>query len=106
MLMQYTRPFIAEAQLTMTVAYSYRSEFTGNTTSPAEAAVKSLPGYGVMNASATLLSANGPWKVNVWVKNVLDRTYRTRAKDDGVNSYVDFFGEPRSAGLTLSYVFD
>ncbi len=103
--MEYSRDVYADALMTLTMAYNYRSEFTGNTSSLSDAAINSLPGYGVMNASAMFEEDGGPWRLNLWVKNLLDRTYRTRTKSDGLDSYVDFFGEPRSLGVTLSYGF-
>ncbi|MES2625327.1 MAG: TonB-dependent receptor [Pseudomonadota bacterium] len=104
-LAQYSQNIISDALLTLTMAYNYRSEFTGNTTSLADRAINTLSGYGVLDASAMVGQEGKPWKINMWVKNLLDKAYRTRVKDDGVNSYVEFFGEPRSVGVTLSYTF-
>jgi outer membrane receptor protein involved in Fe transport len=82
------------------MGYNYRSEFAGSQPSLVDAAVNKLPGYGVFDFSATLKRDTGPWDVTFWVKNLMDKTYRTRTKADGVNSYVEFFGEPRSIGVT------
>lgn len=41
------------------------------------------------------------WNLAFWIKNIFDETYRTRVKSDGLQSYADYFGQPRSVGAAL-----
>lgn len=102
---KYRHNIATDKTLEWVLGYHYRSEFAGSQPSLADAAINQLPGYGVVDFSATLKKNGGPWDLVFWVKNLTDKTYRTRAKSDGVNSYVEFFGEPRSFGVTALYQF-
>jgi iron complex outermembrane receptor protein len=82
--------------------WNWRSDFSGHHYSLLDSAVNHLPGYALLNASATLSSTGGLWKGQFWMRNVMDKSYRTRVKADGLNSYIDVFGEPRSFGVTLT----
>ena len=85
------------------LALQAMSDFAGYQSSPVDAAVNQLPGYARIDASVTY-SANGShWQWMLWSRNLVDKVYRTRVKSDGLNSYVEFFGEPRSVGLTASW---
>ena len=64
--------------------------------------------YAIVNASANY--KHGNWNVNVWARNLFDKDYYTRGFFFGNNpakGYADEnfkqFGEPRVAGVTLSY---
>jgi len=64
--------------------------------------------YAIVNASANYKRGN--WNVNVWARNLFDKDYYTRGFFFGNNpekGYADEnfkqFGEPRVAGVTLSY---
>ncbi|HEY0960748.1 MAG TPA: TonB-dependent receptor [Pseudomonadales bacterium] len=85
------------------VGYDYRTDFAGHQSVPAEAAVNYLPGYGVMNASIGLGKNGSPWRARLWTHNMLGKTYRTRVKGDGLNSFIEMFGEPRSFGIDIEY---
>ena len=85
------------------VAYDYRTDFAGHQSVPAEAAVNYLPGYGVMNAAIGLGKTASPWRARLWTHNMLGKTYRTRVKGDGLNSFIEMFGEPRSVGIDIEY---
>lgn len=85
------------------VAYDYRTDFAGHQSVPAEAAVNYLPGYGVMNGSVGFGKNGSPWRARLWIHNMLGKTYRTRVKADGVNSFIEMFGEPRSLGIDIEY---
>lgn len=84
------------------LGWNWRSEFSGHLYSPVDAAINHLPGYALLNASATLSSDAGQWTARLWVRNLTDKRYRSRVKTDGLNSYFDVYGEPRSLGVTLS----
>lgn len=88
--------------LDLGLGWNWRSAFSGHHYSAIDAAINHLPGYAVLNASATLSSNAGNWKAQFWLRNLADKSYRTRVKTDGLNSYFDVFGEPRSFGVTLS----
>jgi iron complex outermembrane receptor protein len=85
------------------VAYDYRTDFAGHQSIPAEEALNYLPGYGLMNASVGFGNAQSPWRARLWVHNLLDKTYRTRVKGDGLDSFIEMFGEPRSLGIDIEY---
>jgi iron complex outermembrane receptor protein len=93
---------LGAGSLDLGLGWNWRSEFSGHHYSLLDRAVNHLPGYALLNASATLSSIEGNWKAQFWVRNVTDRTYRSRVKADGLNSYIDVFGEPRSFGVTLT----
>ena len=64
--------------------------------------------YAIVNASANY--KHGNWNVNVWARNLFDKDFYTRGFFFGNNpakGYADEnfkqFGEPRVAGVTLSY---
>lgn len=88
--------------LELGAGWNWRSDFSGHHYSRLDSAVNHLPGYALFNASATLSSNAGNWKGQFWVRNVMDKSYRTRVKADGLNSYIDVFGEPRSFGVTFT----
>jgi iron complex outermembrane receptor protein len=93
---------LAGGALDLAMGWNWRSAFSGHHYSMIDEAVNKLPGYALFNASATLSSPSGRWKGQFWMRNVSDKTYRTRVKADGLNSYIDVFGEPRSVGVTLT----
>lgn len=96
------RHAMAAGSLDLDLGWNWRSEFSGHLYSPVDAAINHLPGYSLLNASATLASDSGNWKARFWMRNVTDKRYKTRVKSDGLNSFFDVFGEPRSFGITLS----
>src|SRR5690606_13691293 len=85
--------------------YHYRSAFSGHADVPAEAAVGELPGYGVANLRVDLEDGEAGWTLGLWVRNLLNETYVTRVKHDGLFSYMEMFGEPRSWGVESRYVW-
>jgi iron complex outermembrane receptor protein len=93
----------SDLQLDWNLAYDYRTDFAGRQSIPAEAALHHLPGYGVLNAGVGLGKTGSPWRIRVWGHNILSKTYRTRIKGDGLNSFIEFFGEPRSMGVDVEY---
>ena len=93
----------AGGTLQWALAYQLRSDFAGYQSSPIDAAVNKLPGYGRVDASLSWSAAQSHWQWMLWTRNLTDKTYRTRVKSDGLDSYVEFFGEPRAVGLTASW---
>lgn len=87
------------------LGWNWRSSFSGHHYSPVDRAINALPGYGLVNASVSLSSLQGRWQAQFWARNLTDKTYRTRVKADGLNSYIDIFGEPRSFGVNLTHRF-
>ena len=81
--------------------YDYRSDFSGELTSLADQAIRKTVGYGIANLYLKLLPENSPWEFGFWVKNLSDKVYRSRVKADGLMSYMDIFGEPRSIGASV-----
>jgi outer membrane receptor protein involved in Fe transport len=93
----------AGGTLQWALAYQLISDFAGYQSSPIDAAVNKLPGYGRVDASLSWSAAQSHWQWMLWTRNLTDKTYRTRVKSDGLDSYVEFFGEPRAVGLTASW---
>jgi iron complex outermembrane receptor protein len=102
-LMHYLQDMSTGLQLDWTLAWNYRTDFAGQQSAPAEQAVNYLPAYGLLNAGVSLSRPGQPWKGSLWVRNAAGKTYRTRVKADGLGSFIEMFGEPRSAGLALEY---
>lgn len=103
LLARYHQTLAGDLALDWTLGWSYRSNFSGAHSVVAEEAVNYLPGYALVNAGLALARAGQPWSGSIWIRNALDKTYRTRVKSDGVNSYVEMFGEPRSVGVAVEY---
>jgi iron complex outermembrane receptor protein len=64
----------------------------------------SIPGYGLLNARATLgeiAVGSGTLSVAIWAKNLADRQYIYVNTGFGAISY----GEPRTVGVNLTYAF-
>ncbi len=101
--LRHQQSLAAGFQLNWMLSYSFMSDFSGHQPSLVDAAVNNLPGYGKFDASISAAANNSPWQLSVWAKNLTSKIYRTRVKDDGLNSYVEFFGEPRSVGISISY---
>lgn len=98
------RQSLANGQsLQWALAYQVMSDFAGYQSSMVDAAVNQLPGYGRFDASLTWSATQSHWQLVLWSRNLTDKTWRTRVKSDGLDSYVEFFGEPRSVGLTASW---
>tara|TARA_R100001143_G_C3360641_1_gene135246 strand:+ start:6120 stop:8408 length:2289 start_codon:yes stop_codon:yes gene_type:complete len=100
---------VQEAGLTQDLRYQaalehhYRSEFSGHMSSLADQAIYELPAYGVSNLYFSVYPNEENWELSLWIKNLADKSYRTRTKSDGLMSYMDVFGEPRSFGVSASF---
>ncbi|MEY4640999.1 MAG: hypothetical protein RLZZ227_993 [Pseudomonadota bacterium] len=103
LVINYRHDVGAGLQLDWNLAYDYRSEFAGRQSVAAEAAINQLPGYGLFNAGLALSRSDSRWATRLWMRNISDKAYRTRMKGDGVGSYIEMFGEPRSIGINVEY---
>ena len=99
--MTYQLPLMSQYNSIVGLYYNFRSKFSGAQNNLAEEAIYALDGYELLNANIDLIPQNDDWKLSFWVKNLLDEQYRTRVKSDGLLSYADLFGLPRSAGIAL-----
>jgi iron complex outermembrane receptor protein len=103
LLASYEQPVAEQYALRLDASYDYRSDFSGFQSSLVDQAINQLPGYGVVNLAARLSPAAATWELNAWVRNAADERYLTRVKNDGLNSFIKMYGEPRSYGVSLSY---
>jgi iron complex outermembrane receptor protein len=101
----YQQTLSQNGSLQWALGYQVVSDYSGYQSSPVDAAVNHLPGYGRFDASVSYTQVQSPWQLQLWSKNITNKVYRTRVKDDGLNSYIEFFGEPRSVGITASLHF-
>lgn len=92
-------------QLRWVANYQYTAALAGRQSSLPDAAVNRLPGFGTLAASVTLSPPQASWSLQLWSRNLTNTVYRTRIKGDGLNSYSEFFGEPRSFGVFASQRF-
>lgn len=101
--LSHNHPLAGGATLQVTVAANYRSDLSARFTSPVDKAVGDLPGYTLINGSATLISANGAWMLSIWGHNLADREYSPRKAYDSLGSYIEIMGQPRSFGFQLRF---
>jgi len=101
--LQHRQVLDSGSELQLGFAYQVMSDFAGYQSSPVDAAVNKLPGYGRFDASVTWNAPQSNWQLMLWSHNLTNKKYRTRVKSDGLDSYVEFFGEPRAVGLTASW---
>ncbi|MEP7348419.1 MAG: TonB-dependent receptor [Sphingorhabdus sp.] len=91
----------ATQSLTIAGDYNFRSRLRFGQTAVDEA-LRGVAGYGVANGRIALEGEAG-WSVAVWSKNLFDKAYVTDAGFDGVGSFYNSYGEPRSIGVALGY---
>ncbi len=101
--LQYQFPLFGQYRSRASLFFDYRSKFSGAQLSLVEEGIFNLPGYGLWHANLDIYSPDESWQASVWVKNLADKVYRTRVKSDGLLSFADIFGEPRSVGVSLKY---
>jgi len=102
---------LGNAELSLSLAYNYQDE---RVSSVNLADNVMLNDYGLWNASASLsdirvAQVDGSFKLLAWVKNITDEEYTltsTQAWGAFGAAEVATFGDPRSVGLTLSYIYD
>ncbi|KJS04357.1 MAG: hypothetical protein VR73_14510 [Gammaproteobacteria bacterium BRH_c0] len=110
----------ALGSLDLHVDYYYVDDtwFQDNTVRPGESAgyqaqqieemeFNAIPGYGLVNAMATLTTVDERWEVSLWGKNLADKEYHTGV----ANFYTAFgtanwyLGAPRTFGASLKYAW-
>ena len=62
-----------------------------------------IDGYSLINASVALVDNDDRWKVSLWAKNLNDEEYLLIRGTSGAIG--EFFGPPRTYGVTASYSF-
>ena len=97
----YTRQLANNMQLSANVDYNYRTEFSGDHSSPLDRALFKLPGYGLLNGSLFLRPDQGNWSLGIWAKNLTDKVYVPRVVFDSFGDFIDIPGEPRSWGIEV-----
>ncbi|QYJ80103.1 TonB-dependent receptor [Shewanella acanthi] len=84
--------------------YSYRSAFDHLlVTNNAERGLLREDGYGLLSMRATISDMAGEWSFSVYAENVLDEVYRTRVSDNGLQTFHELYGDPRTFGVTFNY---
>lgn len=68
---------------------------------PVERALGGVPGYTLVNARASLDYRPYGFQVAVWATNLTDERYRLDIGSDGLGSYTEVYGEPRSYGVEV-----
>lgn len=61
-----------------------------------------VPGYTLLNASATLSRTNSHWSAQVWSRNIADREYDL-TRNFFINAKVAAAGAPATVGVRVSY---
>jgi iron complex outermembrane recepter protein len=70
-----------------------------------EEALLKIPGYSLLDLRAGLEPVNGPWRLELWGRNVANRFYVTGATHN--SDYVSrFSGMPATFGFTVKYRFE
>lgn len=62
----------------------------------------SIPAYALVDLRVGLQSADGPWRISVWGRNVGNKYYRTSITRVQ-NTIVRYIGQPATYGITLGY---
>ncbi len=86
------------------VNYSWRDKVTFASDNDPELRIN---GFGLLDLSAGLKTADGKYEINVWGKNVLDKDYRTYmfTQLGGPGNYNHFIGAPATYGVSLGAKF-
>jgi iron complex outermembrane receptor protein len=111
----YTVPVVADNELNLHVDYAYRTKTysVGPLVGPGlfgatNPTTNRIPGYGLLNAQATLKLKDGRLELGVYGRNILQKKYfqRLLALEDtalGITSYLP--GEPRTYGAVATFRF-
>jgi len=62
--------------------------------------------YWLLNASIGVAANDDRWLASLWGRNLADTDYRIGGFTGGVAGPVQLFGEPRTYGVSFSYLFD
>lgn len=97
----YQFPLTANLRSSFRLDYNFRTKFSGSQPNQVEEAIYALSGFNLFNANVDISPSENDWKLSFWLRNIFDKSYRTRVKSDGLLSYADLFGQPRSVGAAL-----
>lgn len=81
--------------------YNYRSALIRPTT-PVDQALRGIAGYGIANARISITSNALGLALGLWSKNLFNKSYIVDKGNDGLGSFYEIYGEPRSVGVSLS----
>jgi iron complex outermembrane receptor protein len=62
----------------------------------------SIPAYALVDLRFGIQSANAPWKISIWGRNVGNKYYRTSVSRVQ-NTIVRYIGQPATYGITLGW---
>jgi len=65
----------------------------------------SREGYGLLNARASIGSADGRWDIAIFGRNLTDEAYIINTTNDGVNGYLEQYGMPLTWGVEVGLSF-
>lgn len=87
--------------------YGYRSsrDLSLITNPDLEEALFKEDGYGLLNLRAGITSQDNGWRINAFIENVTDTSYRVEARSDGLYGVRQLYGKPRTWGVKVSYDF-
>jgi len=99
---QYRLPLSNLGEVTLSTDISYRSK-TYSTVSSSE--VLAQDSYSLINASATYVSEDEHWRLQLSAKNLTDKHYITQGFDlsDYPGYQLGYYGAPRTYSLSASY---
>lgn len=100
-LIRYEREVAGGVRAAGQVSGDFRSRLTGTATL-VDQAIGNVKGYGLIDARFELTFDRHHATLAVYGKNLGDKRYRTFVSSDGLGSYTETFGEPRSWGVELS----
>jgi len=83
------------------IDYNYRSALVRPTTA-VDQALRGIAGYGIANARISISSDAHDVTLGLWSKNLFNKAYIADKSNDGLGSFYQIYGEPRSIGVSLS----
>ena len=109
---RYEKP-IANALLgAIQINYSWRSDIIPDDSFPTlpngsleDHALFNRPGYGLLNASISLLAEDNTWSITLMGKNLTDEAVVLNNAESGFGSYSTLYGRPRSWTLEAQFSF-
>jgi iron complex outermembrane receptor protein len=100
-LARYETTLTASLGAALQVDANFRSRLTFPVT-PVERALGGVPGYTLVNARVTFDIRPHAFQVAAFVTNLADRRYRLDFGSDGLGSYTEIYGEPRTWGVEVT----
>lgn len=103
-LVRYRNSLSGDLNYYAQVDFNYQSDvfFTINNQAPL-----SEEAYTLVNARVGINPSNEQWEVALWARNLADKEYKTYALDlSDIGWTQGVWGQPRSAGISVSYHFE